>query len=135
MYTILVYRLDFTLVSSLNVCVCASSAAPQVGVLDDVSELHQAPDDLVMLDKIDEPSILQVRQTSCTDRSARSRFGIDSKECSQHLSFFSCIGIILISAFFRICPRFFFKQALRVRYSTDNIYTNIGDILISVCIR
>jgi hypothetical protein len=37
---------------------------PQVGVLDDVSELHQAPDDLVMLDKIDEPSILQVRQTS-----------------------------------------------------------------------
>lgn len=34
---------------------------PQVGVLDDVSELHQAPDDLVMLDKIDEPSILQVR--------------------------------------------------------------------------
>jgi len=31
-----------------------------LGALDDVSELYQQPDDLVMLDKIDEPSILQV---------------------------------------------------------------------------
>jgi hypothetical protein len=31
-----------------------------LGAIDDQSELHQMPDDLVMLDKIDEPSILQV---------------------------------------------------------------------------
>ena len=31
-----------------------------LGALDDASELYQSPDDLVMLDKIDEPSILQV---------------------------------------------------------------------------
>lgn len=31
-----------------------------LGAIDDYSELHQMPDDLVMLDKIDEPSILQV---------------------------------------------------------------------------
>ncbi len=52
-----------------------------VASLDDEAELQQSPDDLVMLDKIDEPSIL---------------------------------------------------QALRVRFMTDRIYTNIGDILISV---
>mmetsp|Transcript_27438 Transcript_27438/g.32442 ORF Transcript_27438/g.32442 Transcript_27438/m.32442 type:complete len:2067 (+) Transcript_27438:95-6295(+) len=52
-----------------------------LGSIDDQSELHQMPDDLVMLDKIDEPSIL---------------------------------------------------QALKVRFQTDKIYTNIGDILISM---
>ena len=42
--------------------------AQLLSAIDDVAELHQAPDDLVMLDKIDEPSILQV----CGLESAKS---------------------------------------------------------------
>ena len=42
-------------------------ASDIVASLDDEAELQQSPDDLVMLDQIEEPSILQVPFSPCHD--------------------------------------------------------------------
>lgn len=77
----------------------------QVGVLDDVSELHQAPDDLVMLDKIDEPSILQVGRVVAKKGDVLVWLGsvLRQKEAAIKFSLPSSKRITLMSVLFQNC--------------------------------